>query len=79
MSTEVKSWNTIIEQYKSSGLSQVAFCKAQALSRHQFQYRWYLYNRAQKSSNLTELLIYLVVAFWHGNLLGLHFEIINLT
>jgi len=51
MSKEVKKWNAIIEQYKASGLSQVKFCKEFALARHQFQYRWYLYNRAQKPSD----------------------------
>ena len=49
MSKEVKKWNAIIEQYKASGMSQVEFCKEYGISRHQFQYRWYLYNRALKS------------------------------
>ena len=54
MPKEVKKWNTVIEQYKASGLSQVVFCKEYGISRYQFQYRWSLYNRALKSGDTFE-------------------------
>jgi len=51
MSQQSKSWDTIIEQYKASGLSQPAFCKQNELSYNQFQYRWYLYNRTESAKS----------------------------
>jgi hypothetical protein len=49
MSQRNKYWDAIIEQYKASGLSQLSFCKQNELSCNQFQYRWYLHNRAEKA------------------------------
>ena len=49
MSQRNEYWDTIIEQYKVSGLSQPAFCKQNELSCNQFQYRWYLYNLAKRA------------------------------
>lgn len=57
MSELIKYWETIIEEYKASGLSQPAFCKKNGLSCNQFQYRWYqhnLSNRAKKNSSTFE-------------------------
>ncbi len=48
MSNQTKYWETIIERYKSSGLSQPEFCKQQGLSWNQFQYRWSRHNLAVK-------------------------------
>lgn len=44
MSNQKQHWNEIIERYKASGLSQPEFCKQNALSCNQFQYRWYQHN-----------------------------------
>lgn len=49
MSQQNKYWDAVIEQYKASGLSQPDFCKQNELSCNQFQYRWYLHNRAEKT------------------------------
>lgn len=49
MSQQNEYWDAIIEQYKASGLSQPDFCKQKELSCNQFQYRWYLHNRAEKA------------------------------
>lgn len=49
MSNQSNYWATIIERYKSSGLSQPEFCKQHELSWNQFQYRWNRYNSAAKS------------------------------
>lgn len=47
--SEQTNWEEIFVQYKESGLSQPAFCKANNLSNNQFHYRWYEYNKALKA------------------------------
>lgn len=54
MSEQIKYWESIIASYKMSGLSQPAFCKENGLSYNQFQYRWYLHNRAKKAPSSFE-------------------------
>ena len=51
MSNQTNYWETIIERYKSSGLSQPEFCKQQGLSWNQFQYRWNRHNLGLKSKS----------------------------
>ena len=47
--SEQTNWEEIFVQYKASGLSQLAFCRANNLSNNQFHYRWYEYNKALKA------------------------------
>ncbi len=49
MSELIKHWDTIIEEYKVSGLSQPAFCKKNGVSCNQFQYRWSQHNLAKRA------------------------------
>ncbi len=49
MSEQINYWESIISEYKISGLSQPAFCKQNGLSCNQFQYRWYQHNLALKT------------------------------
>lgn len=49
MSQQIKYWEAIIDEYKTSGLSQPAFCKQNGLSSNQFQYRWYQHNLAKRT------------------------------
>jgi hypothetical protein len=48
MSKQRKHWESIIAEYKASGLSQLEFCKQQGLSSNQFKYRWYQHNLAKR-------------------------------
>lgn len=48
MSEQINYWESIIAEYKVSGLSQPAFCKQNGLSCNQFQYRWYQHNLAKR-------------------------------
>lgn len=56
MSKQIKYWDDIIDQYRASGLSQLAFCKQNELSINQFRYRWYLDNLAEKVKAKTVVL-----------------------
>lgn len=47
MSKQISYWESIIAEYKVSGLSQPAFCKQNGLSCNQFQYRWSQHNLAK--------------------------------
>ena len=47
MSEQINYWESIIAEYKVSGLSQPAFCKQNGLSCNQFQYRWSQHNLAK--------------------------------
>lgn len=47
MLEKIKYWESIIAEYKASGLSQPAFCKQNGLSCNQFQYRWSQHNLAK--------------------------------
>lgn len=47
MSKQINDWESIIADYKVSGLSQPAFCKQNGLSYNQFQYRWSQHNLAK--------------------------------
>ncbi|OGT47879.1 MAG: hypothetical protein A3F17_08655 [Gammaproteobacteria bacterium RIFCSPHIGHO2_12_FULL_41_15] len=49
MSKQMTYWESIIAEYKVSGLSQPAFCKQNSLSCNQFQYRWYQHNLAKRT------------------------------
>ena len=49
MSEQINYWESIIAEYKVSGLSQPAFCKQNGLSCNQFQYRWYQHNLAKRA------------------------------
>lgn len=49
MSEKVNYWESIISEYKASGLSQPAFCKQNGLSCNQFQYRRYQHNLAKRA------------------------------
>lgn len=49
MSEKTKYWDTIINEYKASGLSQPAFCKQNGLSLNQFHYRWSQHNLAKQA------------------------------
>ena len=49
MSELIQYWETIIEEYRASGLSQPAFCKQNGLSLNQFQYRWSQHNLAGRA------------------------------
>jgi hypothetical protein len=49
MSEQINYWESIIAEYKVSGLSQPAFCKQNGLSCNQFQYRWSQHNLAQRA------------------------------
>ncbi len=49
MSEQENYWESIIAEYKVSGLSQPAFCKQNGLSCNQFQYRWYQHNLAKRA------------------------------
>jgi len=40
MSELIQYWETIIDEYRASGLSQPVFCKQNGLSLNQFHYRW---------------------------------------
>ncbi|MDA0831605.1 MAG: hypothetical protein O3A05_10550 [Proteobacteria bacterium] len=53
MSSQKQYWSSIIELYKTCGLSQPEFCKRNELSFNQFQYRWYQHNLALKSKLVT--------------------------
>ena len=48
MSNVREDWSSIIERYKSSGLSQREFCTQQNVSWNQFHYRWSGYKSASK-------------------------------
>jgi len=47
MPKQISYWESIIAEYKVSGLSQPAFCKQNGLSCNQFQYRWSQHNLAR--------------------------------
>jgi hypothetical protein len=49
MSEQMTHWESIIAEYKVSGLSQPAFCKQNGLSYNQFQYRWSQHNLAKRA------------------------------
>ena len=49
MSNQSEDWGSIFERYKSSGLSQRAFCTQHDVSWNQFHYRWSLYKSGLKS------------------------------
>lgn len=49
MSEQINHWESIIAEYRMSGLSQPAFCKQNGLSSNQFQYRWYQHNLAKRA------------------------------
>lgn len=49
MSEQINYWESIIAEYKISGLSQPAFCKQNGLSCNQFQYRWTQHNLAKRA------------------------------
>lgn len=49
MSGKINYWESIIAEYKTSGLSQPVFCKQNGLSCNQFQYRWSQHNLAQRA------------------------------
>ena len=49
MSEKINHWESIIAEYKMSGLSQPAFCKQNGLSCNQFQYRWSQHNLAKRA------------------------------
>ena len=49
MSEQINYWESIIAEYKVSGLSQPAFCKQNGLSCNQFQYRWSQHNLAKRA------------------------------
>lgn len=49
MSERINDWESIIAEYKESGLSQPAFCKQNGLSCNQFQYRWSQHNLAKRA------------------------------
>ena len=49
MSEQMNYWESIIAEYKTSGLSQPVFCKQNGLSCNQFQYRWSQYNQAKRA------------------------------
>ena len=51
MSEKIKYWESIIAEYKVSGLSQPAFCKQNGLSCNQFQYRWSQHNLAKQEKS----------------------------
>lgn len=48
MSELIQYWETIIDEYRASGLSQPVFCKQNGLSLNQFHYRWAQYNLARR-------------------------------
>lgn len=48
MSKASEDWSSIIERYKSSGLSQREFCTQHNVSWNQFHYRWSRYKSASK-------------------------------
>lgn len=52
MLNQSEHWSTIIERYKSSGLSQRTFCNQHKISWNQFHYRW---TRYKAKSGLTAL------------------------
>ncbi|MDR3490881.1 MAG: hypothetical protein P4M12_02415 [Gammaproteobacteria bacterium] len=47
MTEKINYWESIIAEYKVSGLTQPAFCKQNGLSYNQFQYRWSQHNLAK--------------------------------
>lgn len=49
MSNPSEDWSSIIERYKSSGLSQREFCAQHHISCNQFHYRWHRYKSESKS------------------------------
>lgn len=49
MSNQINYWESVIAEYKASGLSQPVFCKQHGLSWNQFQYRWSQYNLSKRT------------------------------
>ena len=49
MSELIQYWETIIDEYRASGLSQPVFCKQNGLSLNQFHYRWSQHNLARRA------------------------------
>jgi hypothetical protein len=56
MSEQIKYWETIIDEYRASGLSQPVFCKQNELSLNQFQYRWSQHNLAKQAETNSSIL-----------------------
>lgn len=48
MSSQSEDWSSIVECYKSSGLSQREFCTQHNISWNQFHYRWSRYKSESK-------------------------------
>lgn len=55
-------WNTIIETQKSSGLSQIKWCKANEVSVHTFRYWINKLNSSNKIENVTQDFIPIIPA-----------------
>ena len=71
MSELIQYWETIIDEYRASGLSQPVFCKQNGLSLNQFHYRWAQHNLARRAKTKPFIL--------ENNVIGNSFEPVTIT
>ncbi|KTD67552.1 hypothetical protein Lsan_0347 [Legionella santicrucis] len=56
MRSDIANWEEILERYKTSGLTQVEFCKRNNLVLNHFLYRWHEKSKALKVVQIRQFL-----------------------